>query len=304
MKISICYRLFIFSIFLFINGCNYETTRTALVLPKSEHVSTWEKILNESQEVKLITMNTGQVRVPISGMLNMDDPKTYNLKDEEINVEVFSHLIQHPTQGNFLIDAGLNSSFQQGDQGDLKGWIASYFVKDSFQEPGQNIGAQITKLGVKLDGVFFTHLHSDHTPGLTELPKGLDLYVGQEEYKIDFPLLAYNEHFEGIKKLIELDFTNAPTIEPLGKVINIFGDGSFWAIATPGHSNGHVSYLVNSSEGWKLLAGDASHTRWGLENNVEPGWVDDREQAKKSLQKLIKFNRLYPQVTILPGHQY
>ena len=61
---------------------------------------------------------------------------------------------------------------------------------------------------------------------------------------------------------------------------------------------------MNSSEGWKLLAGDASHTRWGLENNVEPGWVDDREQAKKSLQKLIKFNRLYPQVTILPGHQF
>jgi len=304
MKTTICYSFFIFSIFLLINGCIYETSRIALVPPKSEQVSNWEKILNGSQKVKLITINTGQVRVPISGMLNMDDPKTNVLKDEEINVEVFSHLIQHPTQGNFLIDAGLNSSFQQGNQGDLKGWIASNFVKDSFQKPAQNIAAQINSLGVKLKGIFFTHLHSDHTPGLTELPKGLDFYVGQKEYKTDFPLLTYNEHFEGVKKLIELDFTNAPTIEPLGNVINIFGDGSVWAIATPGHSAGHVSYLVNSSDGWKLLAGDVSHTRWGLENNVEPGWVDDRDQAKISLQKLIKFNRLYPQITIFPGHQY
>jgi glyoxylase-like metal-dependent hydrolase (beta-lactamase superfamily II) len=51
----------------------------------------------------------------------------------------------------------------------------------------------------------------------------------------------------------------------------VFGDGSFFAILTPGHTTGHVSYLARTAEGAVLMTGDVSHTRWGWDRNVQAG---------------------------------
>jgi len=56
----------------------------------------------------------------------------------------------------------------------------------------------------------------------------------------------------------------------LESVIDIFGDGSFLAIPTSGHSASHLSYILMTNEGAILLTGDASHTKYGFQNNIEP----------------------------------
>jgi glyoxylase-like metal-dependent hydrolase (beta-lactamase superfamily II) len=86
-------------------------------------------------------------------------------------------------------------------------------------------------------------------------------------------------------------------------VIDIFGDGSFLGIHTPGHSKSHLSYLLMTKDGPKLLTGDASHTKYGFVNNIEPGWVHDQPAAEFSLAQLVEFHRMYPTIEVIYGHQ-
>ena len=58
-----------------------------------------------------------------------------------------------------------------------------------------------------------------------------------------------------------------------------------------------------TTDGPVLLTGDASHTRWGFENGVEPGWHANRPQMQASLRQLIAFARAYPRVRVIYGHE-
>jgi glyoxylase-like metal-dependent hydrolase (beta-lactamase superfamily II) len=85
--------------------------------------------------------------------------------------------------------------------------------------------------------------------------------------------------------------------------MDIFNDGSLMAIHTPGHSAGHTSYLLSTTDGTILLTGDASHTKYGFLNNIEPGWADDEQVATESLNQLRIFAANFPDVSIIYGHQ-
>lgn len=218
-------------------------------------------------------------------------------------VEVYAHLIRHPTKGDYLIDTGLDKRFQHAPQGSYKGLIARYIVRQSFQEKGQDIASQLQQHNVDLQGVFLTHIHGDHTAGIPVLPENTPIVIGPNESMHHYPLIMYNDHFDRVTTLQEFDFTAAQPLDALGNVIDVFGDQSLWAIATPGHTRGNLSFLLHSTHGWVLLTGDASHTRWGFENEVIPGWAEDAEQAAISLDHLITFVRQNPEVKVVYGQE-
>jgi hypothetical protein len=61
---------------------------------------------------------------------------------------------------------------------------------------------------------------------------------------------------------------------------------------------------VRTPDGPKLLVGDASHTRWGWENGVEPGTFSlDGPQSALSLAVLRELASEYPQLDVYLGHQ-
>jgi hypothetical protein len=69
---------------------------------------------------------------------------------------------------------------------------------------------------------------------------------------------AIANHFSGKSKFSSIDFSLAPVMAPLGRSVDLFGDGSLWAISVPGHTDDDVAYLINSATP-VLLTGDASH---------------------------------------------
>lgn len=88
------------------------------------------------------------------------------------------------------------------------------------------------------------------------------------------------------------------------KVIDVFGDRSVFAIHSPGHTPGSTAYLVQSTTGVQLILGDATHTRWGWENGVEPGsFSADMPQSADSLAWLVQLARDMPGISVHPGHQ-
>lgn len=288
----------------FLLACSPSPHRETLSLKGQEPTIEWESVKKGTAKLKLKTLVTGSVTVPVSGMLNLDDPKTDPLQKGSMEVEVFAHWIRHPVKGDFLIDTGLDARFRNTKRGSLKGLIAPWIVEDSQQQAGQDILSQLKQNQVDLKGVFLTHVHGDHSSGIPVLPVGIDITLGKNESLHQYPFIMYNDHFDTVTHLHELDFSLGSNMAPLGKVLDIFGDGSLWAISTPGHTTGHVSYLLNTEEGWVLLTGDASHTRWGFENGVAPGWSENEGDAEKSLAMLRTFSRENSNVRVIFGHQF
>jgi N-acyl homoserine lactone hydrolase len=224
---------------------------------------------------------------------------------KSVDVEVYAHWIRHPEKGDIFIDSGLDARFRDTARGSLKGLISRWIVEDSTQLANQDILSQIEENDIDVKMVFLTHVHGDHSSGLPVLPLGIPVVLGKNASLHQYPLIMYNDHFDNVAVLQTLDFDgpSVMNIEPLGNMIDLFWDGSLWAISTPGHTAGHVSYLVNTTQGWVLLTGDASHTRWGFENDVIPGWSEDEDEARKSLEALRTFSLENTDVRVVFGHE-
>lgn len=286
-------------------GCSTYAPPTVKFAAPAPSAATWDEVLAHPSEATVETLTTGEVEVSRSLLLNLEDRATAGMKDDSVWVPVLAHLIRHPTKGDLLVDTGLDHTFATSGSGNVGG-LASLF---SFckQAPGQDIASQLRARGAAPKSVLYTHLHVDHTAGTPDLDPGARFIAGKgtlkDAYLDESGVVMHLSHLDGVKQLSELDFAGVRPMLPLGPSIDLLGDGSVWAVWTPGHSIGHVSYLVNAKGGPVLLTGDASHTRWGFEHDVEPGKVIDRAAARRSLGELRAFVRAYPAVRVVYGHE-
>ncbi|MFK7772475.1 MAG: MBL fold metallo-hydrolase [Saprospiraceae bacterium] len=303
-KIKISLVAFVTIIAFSIIGCrSLQPQRVTYQLPPSQLKNkNWEQIFDKKTKIDSFKiLNTGSVKVPLNGMLNEDKLSLNHGLNDFLWVDVFVFLFHHEKNGWFMIDTGLDSTFQK--KGNINGILAGKFIKDTKQKKSQNIEAQLKKENKSINGIFLTHLHGDHTAGLPEIDSSIPKYIGKGEEYISIPLIYRSNHLTKKDTLKELDWESGFPIYPLESVIDIFGDGSFLGIHTPGHSNSHLSYLLMTSEGPILLTGDASHTKYGFENKIEPGWVDDQKIAENSLRQLVEFHAMHPIIRVINGHE-
>jgi len=265
----------------------------------------WDDVLSDPKDIKCDVFETGQLFISNQLFLNFGHPNSKGLNKEKIRVPVYCFLIRHPIYGDYLVDAGLDTSFQKDTHGNIHGILRKIlWPLKSYQEKGQDIKTQLAEKKVNVKGVFFTHLHIDHVAGMQHLPKDMTIVVGKNESYHCLGPLFYQDHFVGVEKIYEIDFGLLQSFPPLGPCADIFGDGSFWAINTPGHRKGHVSYFVNGKENAVLLTGDACDIKLGFDHSVGPGFGSyDKSEAQRSLECMIDFVQKYPQVNVFFGHE-
>ncbi len=100
------------------------------------------------------------------------------------------------------------------------------------------------------------------------------------------------DYLGGLDELYEIDFLQAPEIPPIGPSADLLGDGSLWAILTPGHTPGHMSFLVNRIDGPVLLSMDAIFINENLELGVAPSdYTWDVGKAQETLERIVEFQR-------------
>lgn len=270
---------------------------------KKSPMKSWTEIFRKPRPVTLQSFKTGTVIINRRGTINPNHPRIHDLENGELEVPVMAHWIHHEDFGDYLIDAGLDASYCKDPMGNVRGLLARFLADEFHQDENQNIAFHLKKNQVKLKGVFLSHLHSDHMAGVRELPKNISYVVGKGEKYPEYKPFLYGNYLKGVN-IQEVDFSTVEPIHPLGLSADLLGDGSFWAVSTPGHTRGHMSFVVNGLEGPVLLTTDACFIREGLELGVASSdYTWNVEMAQKSLDKILEFLKEHPEVKVICGHE-
>ncbi len=293
-----------------LSGCDTTTLKTIpSELGKTSSMAELKASLAKPGTIKFTKHLSANWAINLSGLLNLEHPKAIKagLEDRQEPIEIYLYSLQHPTKGAFLVDSGVSEKLlPDSSESDL-----SYLVKMGMGTDAIKVNRTTKSIGSKLEGgvkgVFLTHIHIDHILGVSDLPSGTEVYIGPGDARLN------NLTNAAVQGSTDRLLANAGVLrewqleESEGEqasVIDIFGDGSVWAIHSPGHTPGTTAYLINSTDGPQLLTGDASHTRWGWLHQVEPGSFSVQpKQSVISLSVLAKLVKQFPQIKVHMGHQ-
>lgn len=268
-------------------------------------------VLDQPGPVELLTVNSADWVVPRSGVLDLDAPaaKASGLEDGDEDIQIYFHALRHPQHGLFIVDTGVERALRDApDRAAVRGLVTKFVRFDAlkFHAP---LGDWLAQQATPLQGVFLTHLHIDHIMGIPDVPAKTPLYTGPGEAAATalqnmFVQSHTDRALAGKGALREWQF-EADAQDRLAGVVDIFGDGSVWALWTPGHTVGSTAYLVRTPAGSVLLTGDTSHTRWGWDHGVAPGsFTMDAEGNVDSLARLKKLVSGHKGIEVRVGHQH
>jgi N-acyl homoserine lactone hydrolase len=166
---------------------------------------------------------------------------------------------------------------------------------DPLQTALARVGVEVSDLAVAA----VSHLHCDHSGGIPQLiSAGVPIAVHQRELEYAKTRATLADGY------YPPDYTTVN-----GSWQQLQGDTELapgvWALATPGHAPGHMSYRVSLADsGTWLFAIDAADLGENLVDGVPPGQtVDPRDEALavESLQRLkLEAERL--NARLVPGH--
>jgi len=266
--------------------------------------TTWEEILARPRPVAVEVLVTGTAFGDRLVVLDESDPSIEELGDRHAPSTVSAYWVHHPTEGDYLIDAGLARAFtgEGGNYTRLLRLILALIGAESRSPDGADVASQLGARGISPRAVFLSHLHGDHTSGLVDLPAPVPAVFGRGEDTF-MQKAMMGDHLDG-RPLFALDFDEGHALPPFERVLDLLGDGSIWAISTPGHSPNHVSYLVNAQSGPVLITGDACAYHAQFEHRIQPSpGVDDQEAAIRSLAGLRELYDRFPQLQVMVGHE-
>ena len=141
----------------------------------------------------------------------------------------------------------------------------------------KTLAAQLVEIGVKPSDIRFvavSHTHGDHVGNVDMFPESLLLI---QKAEVDWAFAPDKRPpFKAERPLRKLDGD-----------LDVFGDGSVTILATPGHTPGHQSLLVQLPKtGWVILSGDLAHFKDNWDNRRVPSMNTSAEQTQASLKRV------------------
>jgi glyoxylase-like metal-dependent hydrolase (beta-lactamase superfamily II) len=267
-------------------------------------------VVDEPGPIEVETVASADWVVPRKGLINLDHPgaRAAGLTDGLEPIQVYFHALRHPTRGLFLVDTGMERALRdRPEQAAFRGLVASQMHLEGLKV-NVALGDWLAAHPGPVAGVFLTHLHPDHLTGMPDVAAGTPVHAGPGEAgERGFVNVFLQPNID--RALAGKGILSAWPFSPEADgafegVVDIFGDGSAWALWVPGHTGGSTAYLLRTPRGPVLLTGDACHTRWGWDHAVEPGsFSSDVPRSAGSLARLKRLVAEHPGVEVRLGHQ-
>jgi len=310
-----CARLsVVLSILILCQGCSLSDHKVAQSsLGKASSLAEMEKLIDVSGPIEVETVNGADWTVPLSGLLDLKSAaaQAAHLTDHPEPIHVFVHIVRHPHFGTFLVDTGVSQQLLADPGGHGISWLVRQVMPLDEMQIREGTAHVVARIPGGIQGVFFTHLHVDHISGMPDIPGSVPLYVGRSEstqtsFQNLFVRGTTNKLLDGKADLQEwpFQFNDEHKGIRIGDVVDVFGDGTAFAVSVPGHTPGSTAYVFRTPKGPVLLTGDTSHTRWGWDHGVEPGsYTADQPTNLKSLLMLKDLVGRHPTTDVRFGHQ-
>jgi N-acyl homoserine lactone hydrolase len=194
---------------------------------------------------------------------------------------ILAYLIESPN-GRILYDAGCD--YRKIASPALR---AKFFdpMRPMFDPPQMSedmrIPQYLGRLGLTpadIDIVFLGHLHFDHAGGLPDLP-GCEVHAQRDELAAAASRLDHG--------VFQDEVADTSTWKLYGGEYQV--TTGVQAIATPGHTAGHMSLFIELAKGRPvILCGDAADLQENIVDEVAPGycWQDNEALAVASIRRL------------------
>src|ERR1700690_4177859 len=187
----------------------------------------WNDVLAHPRDISLTTFQTGVVHMDACLNLDPASPRQADCDHVPRDLAVLVHWVHHPKFGDFLIDTGFDDSFAKHppygsytEVMQLFNWAKGVTNR---QEPGMDLAAQLARLDIHPTAVFFTHLHPDHTAGVSALTPQTEFVIGKAEASF-LARAAVANHFPANAKFFSIDFLAATSMPPLGPCVDLLGE--------------------------------------------------------------------------------
>ena len=213
-----------------------------------------------------------------------------------------AYAIEH-RDGVILVDTGASTAHMR-----LPRWHPYFRSCVRFAvEPEDEAGPQLKALGVApadIKRVVLTHLHIDHDGGLGHFPTS-EILVSPGELRrasgVAGRLRGYlpQRWPSGFDpKPLNLD---GGAYGPFPRSKALTADGAIVAVATGGHTEDHLSVIVDGGDVAFLIAGDASYSEATMLSGQIDGVSADEAQASATLAAIRAFAASRPAI-YLPAH--
>jgi len=160
-----------------------------------------------------------------------------------------------------------------------------------------------------IDAVLLTHMHPDHSAGLTDMSSGARLFPNAELVMHEnepahwFDDAAMTGADERSQKLFFL--AGREQVAPYRDRTRLFTQGEIFpgvtAVPSPGHTPGHTAYLVASGNDQLMIWGDTVHVPEVQTVFLEAGMAFDTDLAAAAASRRRMFDRVAADGILIAG---
>jgi len=282
----------------------------AYQMPNGKQYKNWREVFKDSQKMVFTAFNTGTIYGALKIYTQVESlPDDCDPNDAAFEYAVMAFHFRHPEKGDILIDAGFDRSFHDSPPfGNLPVSMKLFQTLNKIkytQQENEDLAIHLDEYRIEPRHIFLTHMHADHSAGVPAVVPECSIYFGKKENSFYYHRLATGNYLKNRENVYLLDFEDGVSLAPFEKALDIFGDGSFWALSTPGHTKDHIAYLINCEDAPILITGDAELSTWGMENGVMMGsdyGEEGEADARRSAEMLREFKEAYPEAQVWFSH--